>query len=170
MSNESVQNKLTRVRPPRVKITYDVEVGDAKETKELPMMLGVVGNFAGHAADKQGKLKDRSFTQVDRDNINDAMRSITPSLQIKVSDKLSNTEHQQLGLSLEFKQLSDFTPDAIVQQVPPLQKLLEVRTRLSDLRNKMVGNDKLEEALDQLVRDTEKLSTLPINKPSHGGA
>lgn len=169
MSHESVQKKLSRVRPPRVQITYDVEVGDAKETKELPMMLGVVGNFAGHAADKQAKLKDRSFTQIDRDNINEVMRSISPSLHIKVKDQLSKTE-QQLGVSLEFKQLSDFTPDTIVQQVDPLKKLVEIRTRLSDLRNKMVGNDKLEEALDRLVRDTEKLSTMTSGEPTSGDA
>jgi type VI secretion system protein ImpB len=156
MAKESTQKKLSRVRPPRVQITYDVQIGDAIEQKELPFVLGVTGDYAGHNT-KQPRLKDRKFVQVDRDNIDDVMKGMAPSLQMRVDNKLDAASESKLSVELQFKQLEDFEPQSVARQVGPLNQLLELRTRLDNLKNKMIGNDKFEELLDDVVRDTEQL-------------
>jgi type VI secretion system protein ImpB len=159
MANESTQKKLSRVRPPRVQITYDVEVGDAIETKELPFVLGVLGDYSGNPKDPLPKMKERKFVDIDRDNFDDVLKGVKPRLQLRVDNRLKNDD-TQVGVELHFEKLEDFEPQHIVNQVEPLRKLLDVRTRLSDLRNKITGNDKLEELLDEIVRDTEKLKQI----------
>lgn len=156
MGSESTQKKLSRVRPPRVQITYDVEIGDAIETKELPFVMGVLGDYSGHSKEPLPKLKERKFVQIDRDNFDDVLQGMAPRLAIRVDNKLKD-DNSQLGLELNFESMADFEPQNVVKQVEPLAKLLEARQRLADLRNKMAGNDKLEELLDEVVRDTEKL-------------
>ena len=159
MGKESTQKKLSRVRPPRVQITYDVEVGDAIETKELPFVLGVLGDYAGNPAEPLPKLKDRKFVDIDRDNFDDVLKGVAPRLLLSVDNRLKNDD-SQMGVELKFGKLEDFEPQNIVNQIEPLKKLLDVRTKLSDLRNKITGNDKLEELLDAIVRDTEKLKLI----------
>lgn len=156
MSKESTQKKLSRVRPPRVQITYDVEIGDAIETKELPFVLGVLGDYSGHSKNPLPKMKERKFVQIDRDNFDEVLKGMAPRLAIKVDNKLQD-DGSQLAMELNFNQLADFEPQNVVAQVEPLKRLLDARTRLADLRNKLAGNDKLEELLDEVVRDTEKL-------------
>lgn len=164
MSKESTQKKLSRVRPPRVQITYDVEIGDAIETKELPFVLGVLGDYSGNPKEALPKLKDRKFVEIDRDNFDDVMKGVAPRLQVQVDNELKKDD-SRLGVELNFTKMEDFEPANIVKQVEPLKKLLEARTRLSDLRNKITGNDKLEELLDEIVRDTEKLKMIGAAQP-----
>lgn len=159
MAKESTQKKLSRVRPPRVQITYDVEIGDAIETKELPFVLGVLGDYSGHPEAPLAKLKERKFVEVDRDNFDDVLKGIAPRLNIRVDNQLKK-DGTQIGVELNFSSLEDFEPLNVVNQVEPLKKLLEVRRRLSDLRNKINGNDKFEELLDDIMRDTEKLKKI----------
>ncbi len=159
MAKESTQKKLSRVRPPRVQITYDVEVGDAIETKELPFVLGVLGDYSGNPKEALPKLKDRKFVDIDRDNFDDVLKGVAPRLQVRVENQLKKDD-TQMGVELNFTKLEDFEPQNVVNQIDPLKKLLEARTRLSDLRNKITGNDKLEELLDEIVRDTEKLKQI----------
>lgn len=159
MAKESTQKKLSRVRPPRVQITYDVEVGDAIETKELPFVLGVLGDYSGNPKEALPKMKDRKFVDIDRDNFDDVLKGVAPRLQVRVDNQLKKDD-TQMGVELNFTKLEDFEPQNIVNQIDPLKKLLEARTRLSDLRNKITGNDKLEELLDEIVRDTEKLKQI----------
>jgi len=166
MGKESTQKKLSRVRPPRVQITYDVEIGDAIETKELPFVMGVLGDYSGHSKDPLPKLKERKFVQIDRDNFDEVLKGMAPRLAMKVDNKLKE-DGSQMSVELNFEALSDFEPQNVVAQVEPLKKLLDARKRLSDLRNKMVGNDKLEELLDEVVRDTEKLRE--ISQAAHPG-
>ena len=156
MAKESTQKKLSRVRPPRVQITYDVEVGDAIETKELPFVLGVLADLSGQPKEPLPKLKERKFVQIDRDNFDDVLKGTAPRLALRVDNKLKN-DGTQLSVDLDFEKLDDFAPTAIVNQVAPLKQLLEMRAKLSDLRNKVMGNEKLEEILDDVLRDTEKL-------------
>ena len=156
MAKESTQKKLSRVRPPRVQITYDVEVGDAIETKELPFVLGVLADLSGQPKEPLPKLKERKFVQIDRDNFDDVLKGTAPRLALRVDNKLQN-DGTQISIDLEFEKLEDFEPTAIVNQVAPLKQLLEMRAKLSDLRNKVMGNEKLEEILDDVLRDTEKL-------------
>jgi len=156
MAKESTQKKLSRVRPPRVQITYDVEVGDAIETKELPFVLGVLGDYSGNPKEALPKVKDRKFVTIDRDNFDEVMKGMAPRLSLRVDNKLQD-DGSQLGIELNLEKLADFEPQNVARQLAPLQQLLEIRGRLSDLRNKLAGNDKLEELLDEIVRDTDKL-------------
>ncbi|MEJ5210455.1 MAG: type VI secretion system contractile sheath small subunit [Burkholderiales bacterium] len=159
MAKESTQKKLSRVRPPRVQITYDVEIGDAIETKELPFVLGVIGDYSGQPEQPLPKLKERKFVEIDRDNFDDVLKGMAPRLQMRVANRLRD-DGSELAVELRFNELKDFEPQRIVEQVEPLRQLLEIRTRLADLRNKITGNDRLEELLDAVVRDTEKLRAL----------
>lgn len=167
MAKESAQKKLSRVRPPRVQITYDVEIGDAIETKELPFVLGVLGDYSGQPKTPLPKLKDRKFVDIDRDNFDDVLKGVAPRLAVRVDNQLAK-DGSQMGLELNFSKLEDFEPQNVVNQVEPLRKLLEVRTRLSDLRNKISGNDKFEELLDEVMRDTEKLKKIGAARVKKG--
>jgi type VI secretion system protein ImpB len=165
MGKESTQKKLSRVRPPRVQITYDVEIGDAIENKELPFVLGVLGDYTGHSKEPQKKLKERKFVQIDRDNFDDVLKGMAPRLAMKVDNKLKE-DGTQMSVELNFESLADFEPQNVVNQVEPLKQLLDARKRLADLRNKVVGNDKLEELLDEVLRDTEKLNKISQARPA----
>lgn len=156
---ESVHRKLERVRPPRVHITYDVEVGDAIQMKELPFVMGVLGDFSGEPAEPLPRLKDRKFVEVSPDNFDDVLKSMNPRLTMKVENKLSE-EAGKLGVELKFESLDDFNPDRVAQQVEPLRKLLELRQELADLRGSLQGNDRLEEILQATVTDAERLNRL----------
>lgn len=168
MAKESTQKKLSRVRPPRVQITYDVEIGDAIETKELPFVLGVLGDYSGNPKAPLPKLKERKFVEIDRDNFDEVLKGVAPRLAIRVDNKLKD-DGTQMGMELNFSKLDDFEPQNVVSQVEPLKKLLEVRTRLSDLKNKISGNDRFEELLDEIMRDTEKLKKIGATRPKKGG-
>ncbi|MDR1227890.1 MAG: type VI secretion system contractile sheath small subunit [Azoarcus sp.] len=165
---KNTQHKLDRVRPPRVQITYDVEIGDAIETKELPFALGILGDYSGQPKNPLPKVADRKFVQVDRDNFNEVLKGMSPRLAMKVDNKLTDDD-TRLSVELEFNRLEDFEPQHVVAQVAPLRKLFEARQKLSDLRNKMMGNDELENRLDAIVRDTEKLRQISNNQTTGKG-
>ncbi|AWI54193.1 type VI secretion system contractile sheath small subunit [Aquabacterium olei] len=158
---DSVQDRLGRVRAPRVQLRYDVEIGDATEQKELPFVMGVMGDFTGQPdPDKpQARLKDRKFVNVDLDNFDEVMAGMAPRASYRVKNKLS-PDGGEFAVNLEFKKMDDFRPEAVVEQVEPLRKLLEARSKLSDLRNKLAGNDKLEDVLGEVLNNTEKLKQL----------
>jgi type VI secretion system protein ImpB len=158
---DSVQKRLERVRPPRVQLSYDVEIGDAIESKELPFVMGVMGDFTGQQdPDKPlPRLKERKFVNVDLDNFDEVLDGMAPKASYRVKNKLS-PEGGEFAVNLQFKTLDDFSPEAVVQQVEPLRKLLEARTKLSDLRNKLAGNDRLEDVLSDVLSNTEKLKQL----------
>ena len=151
MAGDSIQKKLERVRPPRVQIKYEVHIGDALELKELPFVVGVMGDYSGKPAEQLPKLKDRKFVEIDRDNFNDVMKSMTPRLAYRVDDKISGKADSKIGVELRFNSLSDFSPENVVQQVEPLRKLLEARQQLEELKTKMDGNDKLTGLLEQVL-------------------
>jgi type VI secretion system protein ImpB len=156
-----MQHKLDRVRPPRVQITYDVEVGDAIEVKELPFVMGVLGDFTGQPTEPLAKLKDRKFVEVTPDNFDAVIENMKPHLAFSVENKLSKDPNAgNLKVDLNFKSMDDFSPENVARQVGPLRELLELRGRLSDLRGNMQGNDKLEELLRDAVSDSGKLAKL----------
>jgi type VI secretion system protein ImpB len=157
--NQGVQKRLQKVRPPRVQMTYDVEIGDAIENKELPFVLGVVGDFGGNSEVEQKRLKDRKFVSIDRDNFDEVLKGVEPRAVYRVANELTE-QGGQFAVDLKFKSMEDFRPESIVQQVEPLRKLLEARTKLADLRNKLAGNDKLEDILSEVLNNTEKLMSL----------
>jgi type VI secretion system protein ImpB len=129
-----------------------VETGGAIEKKELPFIVGILSDLSGD----QGKppLRDRTFTEIDRDNFNDVLGSINPELNFRVDSKLTD-EDDQLNVSLNFEELEDFNPSNVVQQVEPLRKLFEARQRLADLAAKLEGNAKLESLLQDVLDNTE---------------
>jgi len=157
--NSSVQKKLQKIRPPRVQMTYDVEIGDAIENKELPFVVGVVGDFGGNSEVPQKKLKERSFVGIDRDSFDEVMKGVEPRAAYRVKNELTG-EGGEFAVDLKFRSMDDFRPESVVQQVEPLKKLLEARTKLADLRNKLAGNDKLEDLLNDVLNNTEKMAEL----------
>ncbi|MCJ8055741.1 type VI secretion system contractile sheath small subunit [Shinella curvata] len=156
---ESVQQKLKRVRAPRVHITYDVETEGAQVRKELPFVVGVIGDFSGKPYEPQKALRDRKFIQVDRDNFDDVMQRMTPGAEFKVENTLAGDE-SLLPVSLKFKSIDDFEPGAIVDQVEPLRKLLAVRNKLRDLMSKVDRSEELESLLEEVLQNTDKLTAL----------
>ena len=158
-SKESLQHKLERVRPPRVNITYDVELGGAIQLKELPFVIGVMGDFVGKPDEPLPALKQRKFVEIDPDNFNQVMAGMKPRLAYSVENKLQN-DGSKLGVELKFNSIEDFEPDNIVQQVEPLRKLVEARQKLADLRSKMDGNEKLESILEDVIGNADKQKQL----------
>ena len=159
MAAESVHNKLERVRKPRVHITYQVETEGAVVEKELPFVVGVLGDFSGTPTAPLKPFKDRKFIQIDRDNFNDVMARMTPGVNIKVENTLAD-DGSQLAASLKFSSMEDFEPGRIVQQVEPLRKLLETRDKLRDLLTKIDRSEDLEGLLENVLKNTEQLKKL----------
>ncbi len=159
MAKESLQHKLDRVRSPRVQITYDVEIGDAIEMKEIPFVVGVLGDLSGKPDEPLPKLKDRKFIEIDRDNFNNVLEGIKPRVAFKVDNKLADDD-TKMAVELRFKSIDDFHPEQVANQITPVRKLVEVRRRLSDLLNKLDGNDKLDELLQEVVSSTESIEKL----------
>ena len=157
--NESVQKRLQKVRAPRVQMTYDVEIGDAIENKELPFVVGVLGDFGTDPDAAKKRLKDRKFVNVDADNFDEVLGGVAPATSFRVPNHLS-PEGGEFAVQLQFRQMDDFRPEAVVQQVAPLKGLLDARAKLADLRNKLAGNDKLEDLLNDVLTNTEKLDSL----------
>ena len=161
MPKASTQHKLDRVRPPRVHVTYDVEVGDAIELKELPFVMGVLGDFTGQPENPLPRLRDRKFVEVNPDNFDSVLEGMKPHLAFSVENKLSEDPNgPQLKVDLHFKSMDDFEPENVARQVKPLRELLDLRTKLADLRGSLQGNDKLEELLLDAVGNTEKRKQL----------
>jgi type VI secretion system protein ImpB len=157
---ESIQKRLQKVRPPRVQLTYEVEKGDAIEQKELPFVVGVLGDFSGNPDQPLPRLRDRKFVNVDLDNFDDVMAGMTPRATYRVPNTIGG--EGEFGVELKFKSIDDFRPEAVVEQVEPLRKLLEARSKLADLRNKLAGNEKLEDILSDVLSNTEKLKQLGV--------
>jgi len=158
---ESVQKKLQRIRPPRVQLTYDVEVGDGREVKELPFVVGVLGDFSAASELEKTKLKDKKFINVDLENIDEVMQSLAPRASFQVENSLTE-ERGKISVDLVFNAMDDFRPEQVVQQVEPLQKLVEARERLTDLRNKISNNERLEDLLDDILKNTDQIRKMSM--------
>jgi type VI secretion system protein ImpB len=156
MPKESIHDKLSRVRKPRVHITYKVEVGGAIENKELPFVVGVLADLSGQPKDPLQPVKERKFVEIDRDNFNQVMAGIKPRLAFRVPNRLANDD-SQLGVELQFRHLDDFGPEAVAQQVEPIRKLVEARQRLNELGLKLNASDKLEGLLNEVLQNTEAM-------------
>ncbi len=154
--SESYQDKLKRVRPPRVRIDYTVETEGAEPILELPFVVGVLADLSGMPTEPNKPLKQRSFANIDRDNFNTVMARATPRVALRVPNRLSGNPDEQLNVELMFKQLADFEPGRIAEQVPELNELLQMRNKLTELLGKMEGNDTLERLLKDVIDAQEK--------------
>jgi type VI secretion system protein ImpB len=155
----SIHDKLERVRKPRVHITYDVETGDAMVQKELPFVVGVMGDFSGDPTEPLKPLKDRKFIQIDRDNFNEVLARMTPGVKMKVDNTLAGDD-SQMAVELKFKSMDDFEPGKIVDQVEPLRKLMETRNKLRDLMTKVDRSEDLESLLEQVLQNQEDITRM----------
>lgn len=156
---ESVQKKLNRVRKPRVHITYDVETDGAQVRKELPFVIGVMGDFSGKSYEPLKSIRERKFVQIDRDNVDDVMKRMTPGAQFKVENTLAG-DNSEIAVDLKFKSMEDFEPANVLAQVEPLRKLLEVRSKLRDLMSKADRSEELEGLLERILQNTDDMSSL----------
>ncbi|MHA6493085.1 type VI secretion system contractile sheath small subunit [Pseudomonas borbori] len=161
---ESTQHKLDRIRPPRVQITYDVEIGDAIEKKELPLVVGILADLSGKPDNPLPKLGERRFVEIDRDNFNGVLASIAPRATLQVDNTISGDD-SKLNVELRFNHIDDFDPVNIVTQVTPLRRLFEARQRLRDLLTKLDGNDDLDKLLQDVVASTEGLKEIQSARP-----
>ena len=155
---DSLQKWVGRNRPPRVQITYDVEIGDAIEKKELPFVVGLLADLSGDHMDAQPKLRDRRFVEIDRDNFNEVMAKISPKVGVKIPDVLKGDG--ELKIDLEFRKFDDFHPESLVKQVPRLEKLLLARQYLRDLVAKLDGNDELNTVLSEIAASQDEVKKL----------
>jgi type VI secretion system protein ImpB len=161
MPRESVHAKLERVRPPRVHVTYDVELGDAIELKEIPFVMGVMADLSGKPEEPLAKLKERRFVEITPDNFDAVLASMKPRVAFTVENKLSDDPNAgKIGVDLRFNSIDDFEPERVARQVKPMRELLELRTRLSDLRGTLQGNAKLEQLLQDVMGSTESMEKL----------
>jgi type VI secretion system protein ImpB len=165
----SIHDKLARVRAPRVHITYQVETEGAAVEKELPFVMGVLGDFSGNPTQPLKPLKDRKFIQIDRDNFNDVMGRMTPGLNLKVPNTLKG-DGSEMGVQLKFNSIEDFEPGRIVKQVEPLNKLLETRDKLRDLLSKVDRSEDLENILEKVLKNSEELKKLQADLGKTEGA
>lgn len=156
---ESIHNKLKRVRKPRVHITYDVETNSGVSKKEIPFVMGVMGDYSGDNTENKKPLKDRKFSQIDRDNFNEIMAKTSPELNLKVENTLEN-DGSEMGVNLKFNHMEDFEPHKIVEQVEPLKKLMDTRNKLRDLLSKADRSEELEDILEDILSNTESLASL----------
>lgn len=161
---ESIQHKLDRVRPPRVQITYDVEIGDAIEKKELPLVVGIMADLSGKPEVALPKLGERRFVTIDRDNFNTVLSSINPRVALQVDNRVAD-DGSKLNVELRFSKFEDFDPVNIVKQITPLRRLFEARQRLRDLLTKLDGNDELDQLLQEVVASTEGLNEIKAAHP-----
>ncbi len=154
---DSIHEKLKRVRKPRVHITYDLETNGSIEAKELPFVMGVMGDYSGDNVDEKKPMKERKFSQVDADNFSELMTRISPRLNLQVDNALSDDD-TRMSVSLEFKTMEDFEPHKLVEQVEPLRHLLDTRNRLRDLLTKADRSDDLEKILEDILKNTDALA------------
>lgn len=154
MAKESYQKKLDRVRPPRVQIKYEVDTGDARVIKELPFVVGVMGDFSGHPTAELPELEDRSFVNIDRDNFNEVMEKMTPGLNLRVDNTLDEGD-SELAVQLKFESMDDFSPANVAKQIPALKKLLETRDKLKDLAINVDRKRDLEKLIEKILSDPE---------------
>ena len=155
----SIHDRLKKVRKPRVHITYDVETDGAVLEKELPFVVGVMGDFSADSTKPVKSLKERRFIQIDKDNINEVMRNMSPGLNIKVDNTLEN-DGSEMAVNLKFDSMGDFEPAAIVDQVEPLKKLMDTRNKLRDLMTKIDRSEELEGLMEKVLQNSDDLNAL----------
>ncbi|MBE0369644.1 type VI secretion system contractile sheath small subunit [Pseudoalteromonas sp. MMG013] len=154
----ALNSQHKRVSKNRVSITYDVETNGATEKKELPFVSAVLGNFSGDKEDPK-EVEDREFVQVDQDNFDEVLGRIKPSVSLKV-DNVIESDDSQFEVNLEFESMKDFEPDALVQRIEPLKKLLETRNQLNELLSKADRSRDFEKLLKDILQSSDSINAL----------
>ncbi len=165
----SIHDKLARVRRPRVHITYDVEVGDATKKVELPFVVGVVGDFSGKPTADLKPLASRKFVEINRDNINSVLKSMTPGLAFDVPNLIEN-DGTTMPVSLKFESMEDFDPTRVAEQIEPLKKLLAVRNKLNELITKADKSPELAGLLEKVLKNSGDMDAMAKDLGINDGA
>jgi len=164
----NVYSRLERERRPRVHIKYEIESGGAQVERELPFVVGVMGDFSGNPTTPLRPLKDRKFIQIGKDNFDEVMERIAPELNIKVNNTLAGDD-SLVPVQLKFRSMADFEPGRVAEQVPALKKLLDTRNQLRDLMTKVDRSAELEGLLERVLQNESELkalsSQLGLDKP-----
>ncbi|MFV0334217.1 MAG: type VI secretion system contractile sheath small subunit [Tropicimonas sp.] len=156
----SIHNKLEKVRKPRVHIKYEVETEGAMVEKELPFVVGVLGDFSGDPTAEPKPFGERKFVQIDRDNFDAVMARMAPGLNLRVKNTLSGDDDTEMRVQLAFNSLDDFEPARVVEQVPALKALMESRNQLRDLMAKADRSEQLEHLLEEVLQDNDAVRKL----------
>ena len=164
---DSSQQRIGRVRPPRVQITYDVEDGGATSTRELPLVAGVVSDLSGDGNDPVD-YAERKFVEVEQGGVEKLMKRVGPTLKFSVPDELSAAEGAEIGVELKFGSIDDFSPMGVAAQIPQTAKLLEARRWLADLYGKIESNEKLDGILGEILSDDQKQAQLRVELGLNG--
>lgn len=151
--------RLERERRPRVHIKYEIETGGALVERELPFVVGVMGDFSGNPLEPLRSLKDRKFIQIGKENFNEVMERIAPELNIKVENTLAGDD-SLMAVQLKFRSMEDFEPAKVAEQVPALKKLIETRNHLRDLMTKVDRSEDLEGILERVLQNEDQLKAL----------
>jgi len=151
----SLQTRVGRVRPPRVQISYEVETGGAMKKVELPFVVGVLADLTGQPKEALKLLRDRTVVNIDRDNFNTVLRQAAPHLSLRVPDRISDSD-AKLPVDLNFKEIDDFEPARVAEQIAPTRELLEMRHKLNQLLSQMAVHLELEPLLADILTNTEK--------------
>jgi type VI secretion system protein ImpB len=155
----NIYDKLQGQRRPRVHIKYEVESGGAQVERELPFVVGVMGDFSGNPTEPLRPLKERKFVQIDKENFDDVMERIAPELNIKVKNTLAGDD-SLIPIQLKFRSMTDFEPGRVAEQVPALKKLLDTRNQLRDLMTKVDRSEGLEKLLERVLQNETELKEL----------
>ena len=164
----SIHDKLERVRRPRVHIKYEVETEGAQVEKELPFVVGVLGDFSGQPTEPLKPMKDRKFVQIDRDNFDDVLARMTPGLKFRVANTLKD-DGSEFAVDLKFRSMEDFEPGRVADQIPALRNLLEKRNQLRDLLAKADRSEELENLLERILQSDDEMKRLAAEFASRGG-
>lgn len=159
-----IYDTLEKNRKPRVHIKYEVETEQGTVSKELPFVVGVLGDFSGDASIPLKPLSERKFTQIDRDNFNDVMSKMSAGLNLRVDNKITD-DNTELVIRLAFNSIEDFEPENVVMQIPALRNLLETRNKLRDLIAQVDRSENLELLLEKILQNEivlESTSSIPL--------
>ncbi len=137
----------------RVNIVYKSSIGNQSEDVELPLKLLMVGDYTGKPGDDV--VEEREPVNVNKDNINDVMKSFGLSIDVAVPDKLSDEPGQEISASLKFESMKDFSPDSVARQVPELRKLLELRQALQALKGPLGNVPAFRKGIQEILKDSD---------------
>jgi type VI secretion system protein ImpB len=139
----------------RVNITYKPETGDAQEEVELPLKLLVMSDFTLKSDDR--RVEDRDPISIDKDNFNDVLKAQDLDLNMSVPNKLTEPKDGEdageMAVNLKLENLDSFKPDAIVQNVPELKKLMELREALKAVKAPLGNLPEFRKKVQELVKD-----------------
>lgn len=142
----------------RVNITYKPATGDAQEERELPLKILALGDYTGRADDRT--VEERKPVNIDKDNFNEVMEAHDLSVDLTVDDKLSGEEGAEMAVSLKFDTLKDFGPERIVEQVPELRQLMQLRSALTALKGPLGNIPGFRKKLQGMLGDDDARKSL----------